>query len=164
MAGVLRSVIWSVDGEVPIPEIRTLGQVMSQSVAQRRFQMLLVVLFAAAALALAAFGTYGVVSYSVTRRRAEMGIRMALGAGKGRLLAMILRQGLAPVVCGLAAGAAGALALGRYMASLLFQVSARYSISFVAAAAVLLLVAAAACYIPARRAARVNPIQALRFE
>ena len=164
MAASLRSLVWSLDNEVPIPEVRTLEQVMSESVAQRRFQMLLVGLFAAAALALAAFGLYGVVSYSVTRRRAEMGIRMALGAGKGTLLGMILRQGLAPVAVGLAAGAAGAVVLGRFIASLLFQVSPRDPVPFVAAVTVLLAVSVAACIVPARRAAGMNPIQALRFE
>jgi predicted permease len=164
MAPVLRRMVWSVDSEVPVPEVRTLREVMLQSVAQRRFQMLLVVLFAAAALALAAFGTYGVVSYAVARRRAEMGIRMALGAGKGRLLAMVVRQGMMPVAAGLALGMAAALAIGRFVASMLFQVSPREPVSFLAAAAVLLAVAAAACWIPARRAARVDPVNALRME
>jgi predicted permease len=92
LAGVLRRTIWDVDSELPVPEVRTMQQVMEQSVAQRRFQMMLVLLFAAAALALAAFGTYGVVSFVVARRRAEMGIRMALGAGRGTILRMVLRQ------------------------------------------------------------------------
>ncbi len=164
MALALRTMVWSIDNEVPIPEVRTLEQVMAQSVSQRRFQMLLVGLFALAALALAAFGTYGVVSYSVARRRAEMGIRMALGAGKGTLLGMILRQGLAPVAAGLAAGAAGAVILGRFLASLLFQVSPRDPLPFFTAVTVLLAVSVAACVVPARRAAKVNPIEALRFE
>lgn len=164
VASALRSTIWGVDSEVPVPEERTMEQVMAQSVAQRRFQMLLVVLFAAAALALAAFGTYGVVSYVVARRRAEMGIRMALGAGKRDVLGMVLRQGMMPVVVGLVAGAAGALVVGRYLASLLFAVSPRDPLAYAAACTVLLLVSAAACLIPARRATKVNPIEALRFE
>jgi ABC-type antimicrobial peptide transport system permease subunit len=137
---------------------------MERSVAQRRFQAMLVVLFAAAALALAAFGTYGVVSYAVARRRAEMGIRMALGAKRSDVLTMVLRQGMMPVLAGLAAGAAAALAIGRSVASLLFQVSPRDPIAFTAAGAVLLLVSAAACLVPARRATRVDPTEALRFE
>jgi predicted permease len=164
MAPALRSTVWSIDNEVPIPEVRTLEQVMAKSVAQRRFQMLLVGLFAAAALALAAFGLYGVVAYSVARRRAEMGIRMALGAGKGTLLGMILRQGLAPVAAGLAAGAVGAVALARFIASLLFQVSPKDWLPYAAAVTVLLAVSAAACVVPARRAAGMNPVEALRFE
>jgi predicted permease len=164
IAAALRSAIWAVDSEVPIPEVRTLDQVMAKSVAQRRFQTLLVVLFAGAALALAAFGTYGVVSYAVTRRRAEMGIRMALGAKRSDVLKMVLRQGMMPVLAGLAAGAVAALAIGRSIASLLFQVSPRDPIAFIAAAAVLLLVALAACLVPARRATQVDPTEALRFE
>ena len=164
IAAALRSAIWAVDSEVPIPEVRTLEQVMERSVAQRRFQAMLVLLFAAAALALAAFGTYGVVSYAVARRRAEMGIRMALGAQRSDVLRMIVRQGMMPVVAGLAAGAMAALAMGRFMASLLFQVSAHDPLAFIAAAAVLLLVSAAACLVPARRATQVDPTEALRCE
>jgi putative ABC transport system permease protein len=164
IAAALRSAIWAIDSEVPIPEVRTLDQVMAKSVAQRRFQVMLVVLFAAAALALAAFGTYGVVSYAVTRRRAEMGIRVALGAKRSDVLKMVLRQGMTPVLAGLAAGAIAALAIGRSMASLLFQVSPRDPLAFIAAGAVLLLVSAAACLVPARRATRVDPTEALRFE
>jgi putative ABC transport system permease protein len=164
IAAALRNAIWAVDSEVPIPEVRTLEQVMERSVAQRRFQVMLVVLFAAAALALAAFGTYGVVSYAVARRRAEMGIRMALGATRRDVLAMVLRQGMMPVFAGLAAGAMAALAIGRSVASLLFQVSPRDPLAFTAAAAVLLLVSVAACLVPARRATRVDPTEALRCE
>jgi predicted permease len=164
IAAALRSAIWAVDSEVPIPEVRTLDQVMERSVAQRRFQVMLVVLFAAAGLALAAFGTYGVVSYAVARRTAEMGIRMALGAKRSDVLKMVLRQGMMPVLAGLAGGAMAALAMGRFMASLLFQVSARDPIAFTAAAAVLLLVSLAACLVPARRATQVDPTEALRCE
>jgi len=164
IAAALRSAIWAADSEVPIPEVRTLEQVMERSVAQRRFQVTLVVLFAVAALALAAFGTYGVVGYAVARRRAEMGIRMALGAKRSDVLKMVLRQGMMPVLAGLAAGAMAALAIGRSMASLLFQVSPRDPIAFTAAAVVLLLVSLAACLVPARRATRVDPTESLRCE
>jgi predicted permease len=164
IASALRAAIWSVDSEVPVPEERTLEQVMSASVARRRFQMLLVLLFAAAALALAAFGTYGVVSYAVTRRRAELGIRMALGAQRGDVLRMVLRQGMTPAVAGLCAGTVAALGIGQYVATLLFQVSPRDPMAFGIATATLLAVSAAACLIPARRATRVNPIDALRFD
>jgi putative ABC transport system permease protein len=164
IAAALRSAIWAVDSEVPIPEVRTLDQVMAKSVAQRRFQTLLVVLFAGAALALAAFGAYGVVSYAVARRRAEMGIRMALGAKRSDVLKMVLRQGMMPVLAGLGAGAMAALAVGRSLAALLFQVSPRDPIAFTAAAAVLLLVSLAACLVPARRATQVDPTEALRCE
>ena len=105
----LRDAVWEVDSDVPVPELRTLRQVMAESVAQRRFQMTLVGIFAAAALALAGLGIYGVVSYSVTRRRAELGIRQALGAGPAQIWRMVLRQGMVPVVLGLTVGIAGAL-------------------------------------------------------
>ena len=164
IAAALRNAIWAADSEVPIPEVRTLDQVMAKSVAQRRFQVMLVVLFAAAALALAAFGTYGVVSYAVARRTAEMGIRMALGAKRSDVLKMVLRQGMMPVLAGLAAGAMAALAVGRSLAALLFQVSAHDPLAFIAAAAVLLLVSSAACLVPARRATQVDPTEALRCE
>ena len=164
IADALRRAVWDIDAEATIPEVHTLEEILSQSVAQRRFQMLLVMLFAVAALALAAFGTYGVLSYAVTRRTGEMGIRMALGAARGDVLRMVLRQGMTPVFAGLAAGAAVALAIGRYLESLLFHVSPRDPIAFGLAALVLLLASVAACWIPARSATRVNPIDALRFE
>jgi predicted permease len=164
IAAALRAVIWSADGDVPVPEERTLEQLMSQSVARRRFQMTLVLLFAIAALALAAFGTYGVVSYAVARRRAEIGIRMALGAGQGSVLRLVLRQGMTPVFAGLAAGALAAVAIGSYVSSLLFEVSPHDPVAFAIAAAVLVAVSALACWIPARRAAGVNPLDAIRYE
>ena len=164
IVSAMRKTVWEIDGEVTIPEVRTLEEVMAESVAQRRFQMLLVLLFAAAAMALAAIGTYGVLSYAVARRTSEMGIRMALGAGQGDVLRMVLRQGMMPVVAGLAGGAVVALAVGRYLESLLYHVSPRDPIAFGVSAAVLLMVSVAACLIPARRATRVSPIDALRFE
>jgi ABC-type antimicrobial peptide transport system permease subunit len=160
----LRAAVWEIDGEVTVPEVRTLEEVLSRSVAQRRFQMLLVLLFAVAALALAAFGAYGVLSYAVTRRTGEMGIRMALGAQRTDVLAMVLRQGMIPVLAGLAAGALAAVAIGRFLESLLFQVSPRDPVAFAVSGAVLLVVSVAACLVPARRATRVSPIEALRFE
>ena len=138
IASALRSAVWSIDSQVTVPEVRTLEEVLSTSVAQRRFQMLLVVLFALAALALAAFGTYGVLSYAVTRRTGEMGIRMALGAQRSDVLGMVLRQGMMPVLAGLAAGALSAVALGRYLESLLFQVSPRDPLAFAVSGTVLL--------------------------
>ena len=164
IAASLRSTVWSVDRDVPVPQERTLEQLMSQSVAIRRFQMTLVLLFAIAALALAAFGTYGVVSYAVARRRAEIGIRMALGAGQARVLRQVLRQGMTPVFAGLAAGAIAAWGIGTYVASLLFQVSPHDPVAFAIAASVLAAVSGLACWIPARRAAGVNPLDAIRYE
>jgi predicted permease len=164
IAAGLRETIHQVDADVPVPEMQTLEEAMSDSVAQRRFQMTLVVLFAAAALALAGFGIYGVVSYSVARRRTEMGIRMALGAGTADLQRMVLWQGIRPVVAGLAVGIAAALAAGRILSSLLFQVSARDPLTIGGVALVLLAVSVVAALVPARRATRVDPTKALRFE
>jgi predicted permease len=164
IASALRAVVWSADSDVPVPEERTLAQIMAESVARQRFQMTLVLLFAVAALALAAFGTYGVVSYAVARRRAEIGIRIALGAGRGRVLRLVLRQGMTPVFAGLAGGALAAVAIGSYVSSLLFEVSPRDPVAFAVAAAVLVAVSALACWIPARRASGVNPLDAIRYE
>jgi predicted permease len=164
IAAALRAAVWSADGDVPVPEERTLEQIMSESVAPRRFQMTLVLVFAIAALALAAFGTYGVVSYAVARRRAEIGIRIALGAGRGSVLGLVLRQGMTPVAAGLAAGALSAFAVGSYISSMLFEVSPHDGGVFAIAAAVLVFVSILACWIPARRAAAVNPLAAIRYE
>jgi predicted permease len=164
IAAGVREVIHQVDADVPVPEMQTLEQVMSDSVAQRRFQMTLVMLFAAAALALAGFGIYGVVSYSVARRRTEMGIRMALGARAAALQRMVLWQGIRPVLVGLAAGIAGALETGRILGSLLFQMSPRDPLTIGVVALVLIAVSVLAALVPARRATRVDPMKALRFE
>jgi predicted permease len=164
IAAALRDVVWSAERDAPVPEERTLGQIMSQSVARRRFQMTLVLLFAIAALALAAFGTYGVVSYAVARRRPEIGIRIALGAQRGRVLRLVLRQGMTPVLAGLLGGGLASVAIGKYVSSLLFEVSPRDPAAFAISAAVLIAVSALACWIPARRAAGVNPLDAIRYE
>jgi predicted permease len=163
LAAPLREIVASADRDV-VPVEHTLVQLMAASVARRRFQTMLVFLFAAAALALAAFGTYGVVSYTVARRRAELGIRMALGAARADVLGLVLRQGMTPVVAGLAGGALAALWIGQTVASLLFEVSPRDPLAFFVSAAVLLLVSAAACWVPARRATEVNPMEALRAD
>jgi putative ABC transport system permease protein len=164
IAGAMRAEIRRLDPELPLPRFRSMDEIVSASVAQRRFQLTLVLLFAAIALGLASLGIYGVVSYSVAQRRGELGIRMALGATGSDLRGLVLRQGLAPVVIGLAAGLAGALALGRVLGGLLFGVSSTDPLTMSVVAAVLLIVAAAACYIPALRATQSDPLVALRYE
>jgi putative ABC transport system permease protein len=144
--------------------MRTISEVLDESVAQRRFQMILVASFAATALLLACLGIYGVVSYSVARRTGEIGIRAALGARPGNLYGLILRQGMVPVAAGLALGVAAALAVGRMLASFLFEVRARDPFTIAAVSALLAAIAIAACLVPALRAARVEPTRALRYE
>jgi predicted permease len=164
IAAAVRAEIWKIDPEVPVPAMRTMGQLVSDSVGQQRFQMLLLASFAGGALLLASLGIYGVVSYSVSRRRNEIGIRMALGARGADVYRMVLRQGLAPVVLGLFAGVAVALAVGRILSSLLFQVSPTDPLTIGIVTLLLGAVAVVACSVPAVRAMRVEPMNALRYE
>jgi predicted permease len=160
----VRNEIHRLDPEMPAVEFRTLDQVVGDSVAVRRFQLVMVLLFAVIALCLASLGIYGVVSHTVAQRRNEMGIRMALGATGNDLKSLVMRQGLAPVMFGLAVGLSGAVATGRLLNSLLFGVTATDPATLGTVAALLLSVAAAACYIPAMRATRTDPLTALRYE
>jgi putative ABC transport system permease protein len=163
-ASAIRAAIREVDRDLPMPAIRTMEDVVDASVAQRRFQMSLVLLFAAAALLLASLGIYGVISYSVEQRTGEMGIRLALGAAPAGILRMVMRQGLLPVVCGLAAGVAGSVAAGRLLGSFLFGVTAQDPLTIAAVCGLLAAVSMAAIYVPARRATRVDPVTALRYQ
>lgn len=152
----------ALDPTLPVSELQRMEQVISTSMAQPRFLTLLLGVFAAVALALAAIGTYGVIAYSVLERRQEIGIRMALGARARVVVGMILGQALAVAAVGLAIGLAGAFGLTRLLQSLLFNVSSTDATAFVAAPLVLALVAAVACVVPALRAASVDPVKALK--
>jgi len=164
IAAAVRSEIWKIDPEIPVQQMKTMEEVISAAAAPRRFQMMLVLLFAASALLLASLGIYGVVSYTVAQRTNEIGIRVALGAHTADVYRMVLREGLTPVVTGLVAGVACALALGRLLTSLLFEVSPADPITIGAVIIALASVAAFACTVPALRATRVDPMSALRYE
>jgi predicted permease len=164
MADEIRKTIWSVDAGAPVPEVRTLNGVVADSVANRRFEMDLLLLFAVSALLLAGLGVYGVVTYSVVQRQREIGLRLALGAQRANIYRLILRDGLLPVAAGAAAGIAIAFASARLIESLLFEVSPYDPRIVTGAVCVLLAVGTAACLLPARRAAMVEPMEALRSE
>jgi putative ABC transport system permease protein len=138
--------------------------VAAESVAARSFNMVLVGLFAVLALVLAAVGIYGVMSYAVTQRTQEIGIRMALGASATDVLKLIIKNGLTLTLIGVLIGVAGAIALTRLLATMLFGVTPTDSLTFVAVSLVLIVVALLACYLPARRATKVDPLVALRYE
>lgn len=163
-ASAIRGVIRQVDSSLPVPGFQTMDEIVAGSVSQRRFQMNLVLLFAVVALLLASLGIYGVVSYSVAQRSSEMGIRMALGARASEIQSMVLRQALRPVLIGLAGGVIASFALGRVLGTLLFGVGAADPITIASVVVLLSLVAAAASYLPARRATRIDPLLALRYE
>ena len=163
-SSAIRAAIRAVDPELPVPAFRTMDEIVSESVAQRRFQMTLVLLFGLTALLLASLGIYGVVSYSVAQRTNEMGIRMALGAPLAGIRSLVLRQSLPPVVLGLGIGVVASLALSRVLSSLLFGIGAGDPLTILGVIALLSSVAIGAAYIPARRATQVDPITALRYE
>jgi putative ABC transport system permease protein len=162
--GGVRAVLHSIDPDLPIPQAKTMEQIVDESVASRRFETSLAVALAIVALALASLGIYGVISFTVARRTPEMGIRIALGARNGQLMAMVLRQGMTPVLVGLAAGVGSALGFCRFLSSQLYGVTARDPMTIAGVAILLLAVAACACWIPARRASKIDPLSALRFE
>jgi predicted permease len=152
------------DPNLPIGEVRSMEEVLSLSIAFQRFLMTLMTLFAGLALALAAVGIYGVISYSMSQRTHEVGVRMALGATRGIVLQMIVRQGLRLTLIGTAIGLLGALGLTRVLKSMLFGVKPTDPVTFVAVSILLAAVALLACYIPARRATKIDPMVALRYE
>jgi putative ABC transport system permease protein len=160
----LRQAVWSIDPNQPISDINTMEKILAESIAQPRLNMTLMALFGALALVLAAVGIYGLVSYAVTQRTQEIGIRMALGAQVADVLKLILKQGIVLAVAGETIGLAGAFALTRLLRSLLFGVTPTDSTIFIVVFAVLTAVALLASYLPARRATKVDPLVALRYE
>jgi putative ABC transport system permease protein len=164
VADAIRRDAHAIDKDLPITDIGAIPQFVDATLAQPRFQTLLLGLFSGLALTLAAVGIYGVISYSVIQRTHEIGIRMSLGAQPTQVLRLVMGQGAKLALAGIAIGAAAALALTRLMRSLLFEVRPTDPLTFVAIAALLAAVALAACYIPARRAMRVDPMTALRYE
>jgi putative ABC transport system permease protein len=164
LTAAIRGAVGDVDKDQPVYDFSTMTERANKSVGQRRVTLVLLELFSALALILAGIGIYGVISYSVAQRTHEIGIRAALGAQRSDLLRMVLGQGVMLALAGVTAGIIAALAVGRLMSSLLFSVSAYDPATFVAVSAALLAVAAAACYFPVRRAMRVDPMIALRYE
>ena len=164
-SATLRAIVSGIDPTLPISNVLTLRtEFVSNSVGARRFTMLLLFTFAAVALILALAGVYGIVTYSVARRIPEVGVRLALGAKPRDVLSLIVRQGMRPVGVGIVFGVLAVLWLSRFMSSLLFGVKAGDPLTYVAALTGLALIAVAACYVPARRVLRVDPVIALRSE
>jgi predicted permease len=164
LAGAMRALLRDLDPAVALADVRTMEQLVSAATAERRFQTLLVTAFGGVALVLSLVGLYALMTYSVERRTGEIGIRMALGAQRGSVMRLILKQGGGLALAGIALGCACAWGLTRWMVSLLFEVAPADALTFGAVAILFCAVALAACYVPARRATRVDPMVALRYE
>jgi putative ABC transport system permease protein len=164
LAPAVKRTVWSFDHNLPISQVTTMDQVVADVNAQPRFEMSLLGVFGAVALLLAAVGIYGVLSYSVSRRTREIGIRMSLGASRSEVLGMVVKQGMAQALCGSAVGVAGALLLSRLMAKMLFGVKPADPATFVGVGVLLGMASLVATFVPARRATRIDPTVALREE
>jgi putative ABC transport system permease protein len=164
VAPAIQSAVQSMDPGLPIVQLRDMESVFGDSVSRQRFLSLLLGIFAAVALLLAAIGTYGVLSYLVTERQREIGIRVALGASAGGIVRLVLRQGLSITLAGLVIGMAGALALAKVVQTLLFGVKPTDPVTYAGVGIMILVVALVACLIPANRAMRVDPLVAIRNE
>jgi putative ABC transport system permease protein len=164
LAAAVRERVWRLDPNIPVEDVRTMRQLLGASVAEPRFNSALLSLFAAAALALAAVGIYGVLSYTVAQRTNEIGVRMALGAERGEVLRLVVGQGAGVALIGIALGITGAVGLARVLTALLYGVSAHDPLVYGGVAALLTAVSLLAAYLPARRASRIDPVVALRYE
>jgi len=164
IAAAVRNAVWSVDKDQPVSNVRTLDQVFAAAISQERFQALMLGLFAALALLLACVGLYGVISYAVVQRTHEIGVRMALGAQPLDVLRLVIRQGMTLTLAGLVVGIVAGTLVTRVLSDLLFGVTPRDPLTFAGVPVLLLVVAFFACYIPARRATRIDPLTALRVE
>jgi len=164
VAAAVRGVVQSLDPLQPVSDVKTMETVMADANAGRQLSLVLFSLFAVIALLLACIGIYGVTAYSVSRRTRELGIRMALGAQRRDVSGLVIRQGMTPVLIGIVIGLSSAFFLTRWMSSLLFRVSANDPLTFAGIALLLVAIALLACYVPARRATKVDPMIALRSE
>ena len=164
VAAGIRQAVHSIDKNLPVTDVNSFPQVLNTSVAQERFRTLLMASFSIIALLLAAVGIFGVISFSASQRTREIGIRMALGAERRDVLAMVVGQGLRLALIGVAVGIVGAFALTRFLSTLLYGITPTDPVTFTAVSLILVAVALLACYIPARRAAKVDPMVALRYE
>jgi ABC-type antimicrobial peptide transport system permease subunit len=164
VAAAVREVVRSIDKNLPVTDVESFTDAVGQSISRERFRTFLLGSFSAIALLLAAVGIFGIISYSASQRSHEIGIRMAVGAQRRDILRLILGQGAKLALLGLGSGVVFALLLTRLMESLLYNVSATDPLTFAGVAIILLGVAVTACYIPARRAMRVDPIVALRYQ
>ncbi|HEX6719259.1 MAG TPA: FtsX-like permease family protein, partial [Pyrinomonadaceae bacterium] len=164
LTSAIREQVLAVDPNQPVYDVKTMEERVAQTLETRRFAVVLLGVFGTLALLLAAIGLYGVLAFAVSQRTREIGIYMALGAGARNVLLMVIKQGMSLVVVGVVLGLAGAYALTRTMRSLLFEVGPTDSLTFVVVPLLLALVGLIACYVPARRATKVDPLVALRYE